>query len=110
MTTHTRPEDVPNEVLAESLVELSATYRSAHTREALRESARRLREMAWRPIAALPESYKDFDTGGYFLTVANYADEPPQVQIQDWLFVDQCEYGLYTVWMPLPPAPAEGGR
>lgn len=65
--------------------------------EAAAELARRVE---WMPIETAPRS------GIEFLSVANYTDEPRQVQIVDWEFVQQCQPGLYTHWMPLPTLPA----
>ncbi len=53
----------------------------------------------WQPIETCPKDSTSF------LSVANYEDEPRQVQIVDWGFVVMCEYGLYTHWMPLPEMP-----
>ena len=53
----------------------------------------------WQPIKTAPKD------GVEFLSVANYTDEPRQVQIVDWDFVQQCQPGLYTHWMPLPEPP-----
>lgn len=55
----------------------------------------------WQPIETAPRD------GVEFLSVANYTDEPRQVQIVDWDFVQQCEPGLYTHWMPLPELPMQ---
>lgn len=58
----------------------------------------------WQPIETLPPEFKDQPFKS-FLTCANYKDEPRMIQIQEWLFVESCEDGLYTHWMPLPEPP-----
>jgi len=67
--------------------------------DAIREAAELARRVEWLPIETAPRG------GVEFLSVANYTDEPRQIQIVDWDFVQQCQPGLYTHWMPLPEPP-----
>jgi len=76
--------------------------RPAEFEALLREAAELARRCEWQPIETAPKD------GSEFLSVANYTDEPRQVQIVDWDFVQQCQPGLYTHWMPLPEPPEAG--
>lgn len=70
--------------------------------DTIAEAEELARRSEWQPIETAPKD------GSEFLSVANYTDEPRQAQIVDWDFVQQCQPGLYTIWMPLPEPPEAG--